>query len=678
MGPYGLQVSGMNNRLDDISFLVARFLEAEGYTTLPISASNIWRYNPYKDLEVSFAPDLAHRYAAVAAGLGQIGWNGLCLTPEFGPRNRFVSVVTTAALEPTPMYRGDALCDRCMECVKNCPTDAFRQEADATNEIEIDGEVYRFPLTNKWRCAWAENFSLNLAHKIPEKVDESVIRQYMEKYGPHGGELGSCLRFCMVPERRYYEPAYTRAPRRRKEMAETAPDDLLKHVIAAADRYLIDIVAVQNAQVFAENRFVHPHYHLPDVRTIISLGIRVPERAEEITEMSLGLGRWLTYPAFDITHDLDVAGYSATTKTHIADNLVAQKLGVFRQGYRYLTVLTSAELPTAQHFRQRLTTQLTDQALRDICHDVGVDLVGFFGRARYESFADAISSAKDLPRVITGIEDKASLYNPYVPKLNSRTLRVKSLDDWLPGAKGVIVLGLHYPDASLDIAKVTPAETVGPYGFVSYESLRLLWDMAHKVIARLNDAGYRAVYTEDLTGLASKSRNVRRMLPDMRANQYAAMLGGLAYQGIHGYPITDEFGVRQRFLAIVTDYPVPDDPLHVGESVCADCDRPCIAACPTRAIEDRALELAMRDGRVILHEVDCYACDWAKRYVLSGEEGPKYQGLEVDVPVPEERTVSEVVKAVSSAEYGVQKRLINVAEECLRVCPARGRREPTK
>lgn len=44
MGPYGSQSSVINPKLDDISFLLARFLEDRGYTALPITASNIWRY----------------------------------------------------------------------------------------------------------------------------------------------------------------------------------------------------------------------------------------------------------------------------------------------------------------------------------------------------------------------------------------------------------------------------------------------------------------------------------------------------------------------------------------------------------------------------------------------------------------------------------------------------------
>ncbi|MEK6647071.1 MAG: hypothetical protein AABY84_10410, partial [Candidatus Firestonebacteria bacterium] len=218
LGPYHTQSSAQNPKLDDLSFKMARFLEDKGVKALPITASNIWRYYGYKDLKVDFAPDLVHRYAAVAAGLGEIGWSGLFLNPEFGPRTRIVSVITDAQLTPDPMYSGEPLCDKCMECVKHCPTDCFRKEVKGMNNIEIGGKTFKFPDTNKWRCSWAENFALDLALKIPDKVDEKTALMYMEKYGQRGGEEGCCLKYCMSPSKRYYQKEYTDAPRRKKEV----------------------------------------------------------------------------------------------------------------------------------------------------------------------------------------------------------------------------------------------------------------------------------------------------------------------------------------------------------------------------------------------------------------------------------------------------------------------------
>ena len=49
---------------------------------------------------------MSNRHSAVCAGLAEFGWNGLALTPEAGPRVRWVQVVTSCELEPDPLYNG--------------------------------------------------------------------------------------------------------------------------------------------------------------------------------------------------------------------------------------------------------------------------------------------------------------------------------------------------------------------------------------------------------------------------------------------------------------------------------------------------------------------------------------------------------------------------------------------
>ncbi len=67
------------------------------------------------------------RHCAVAAGLGEFGWLSIVLTPEFGPRNRFGVILTTAEIEPDPLYSGPQLCDpgKCHICTDVCPTKAI-------------------------------------------------------------------------------------------------------------------------------------------------------------------------------------------------------------------------------------------------------------------------------------------------------------------------------------------------------------------------------------------------------------------------------------------------------------------------------------------------------------------------------------------------------------------------
>ena len=67
------------------------------------------------------------RHAAVAAGLGEFGWASIVITPEFGLRNRFGVILTTAEIEPDPLYSGPKLCDpeKCTICTDVCPTKAI-------------------------------------------------------------------------------------------------------------------------------------------------------------------------------------------------------------------------------------------------------------------------------------------------------------------------------------------------------------------------------------------------------------------------------------------------------------------------------------------------------------------------------------------------------------------------
>lgn len=49
------------------------------------------------------------RHAAVACGLGELGLSNLFLAPDMGPRVRLSAFITTAPLEPDPMYE-EPLC----------------------------------------------------------------------------------------------------------------------------------------------------------------------------------------------------------------------------------------------------------------------------------------------------------------------------------------------------------------------------------------------------------------------------------------------------------------------------------------------------------------------------------------------------------------------------------------
>ncbi len=231
---------------------------------------------------------------------------------------------------------------------------------------------------------------------------------------------------------------------------------------------------------------------------------------------------------------------------------------------------------------------------------------------------------------------------------------------------------MHFPDSAVDTAKVTPAETVGPYAFVQYESLWLLGDIALNIVKYLEQRGYNASITYDLGELSSCVKSSRGMLPDLQSNRFAAVLAGLGYIGSNGIPLTSKFGPRQRFIAIVTDYSFKDDPLYSEKIVCEKCDKTCINSCPTNAIAGKNLSFSV-DGKTFnLPKIDQLKCDWAKRYGLVSKDGPEYYAVKTDVPYPKNITPEKLAKAISKIKWGVQKRHINICEECLRTCTFKG------
>ncbi|MFQ5710273.1 MAG: reductive dehalogenase [Candidatus Geothermarchaeales archaeon] len=64
---------------------------------------------------------------AIQAGLGELGRNGLLITPEYGPRVRLCKVFTDLPLEPDrPISFGvGEACEGCNRCVEGCPAQAI-------------------------------------------------------------------------------------------------------------------------------------------------------------------------------------------------------------------------------------------------------------------------------------------------------------------------------------------------------------------------------------------------------------------------------------------------------------------------------------------------------------------------------------------------------------------------
>jgi epoxyqueuosine reductase len=127
----------VNTLLDQAGYRIASALTAAEHPSVWIPRDGYGSISVLKERPVAF---FSHRHAAFLAGLGNFGVNNSLLTPEFGPRVRFTSILTAAEIDPDPVLE-TPLCIRCQRCVRACPVKA------------LDGRDYPCGLTDKKTCA---------------------------------------------------------------------------------------------------------------------------------------------------------------------------------------------------------------------------------------------------------------------------------------------------------------------------------------------------------------------------------------------------------------------------------------------------------------------------------------------------------------------------------------------
>ncbi len=116
-----------NRKLDTLAYDLTRHLNRMGH------ASFFFGRDVYASLKALREAPLAafsHVMAAKYAGLGTIGISHCLLTPEFGPRVRFVSVFTAAVIPPDQLMDKE-LCIKCELCCRCCPKKALKMRKDS-------------------------------------------------------------------------------------------------------------------------------------------------------------------------------------------------------------------------------------------------------------------------------------------------------------------------------------------------------------------------------------------------------------------------------------------------------------------------------------------------------------------------------------------------------------------
>jgi epoxyqueuosine reductase len=198
-------------KLELIAQAVAQYLLTQGYETMifpttgihpgvaGMSDLEIWEtHADHKPFQYTFGP-FSHRHAATRAGLGEFGYNNVVLTKEFGPRQRFNSIVTEAELRPDPLI-SEPIClrEECGLCLRACIAQCITMRDD--------------PEVRDYRSIERDDRS-RIFVDTPAKTDPKLCRRRREGR-PDSPVRGDCIRVCPVPR----EPR--RLPKRLQAMME--------------------------------------------------------------------------------------------------------------------------------------------------------------------------------------------------------------------------------------------------------------------------------------------------------------------------------------------------------------------------------------------------------------------------------------------------------------------------
>jgi epoxyqueuosine reductase QueG len=113
-----------NEFLNRRAMEVGHFIEGQGHRALPLSNGTMvdpdWT-------NLGIFGELSHRHVAAEAGLGTIGVPTFIVTPQFGPRVYFNTILADIELEPDPKIDFDPCGKACDACIQACPNKAIKR-----------------------------------------------------------------------------------------------------------------------------------------------------------------------------------------------------------------------------------------------------------------------------------------------------------------------------------------------------------------------------------------------------------------------------------------------------------------------------------------------------------------------------------------------------------------------
>jgi reductive dehalogenase len=165
------------SKMPFVAAMVAQFIRGLGYNAIPQGNDTA--------LSVPLAID---------AGLGELGRNGILITPQYGPRVRLAKVFTDLPLIPDrPIQFGVwEFCEICEKCAKKCPSQSIPLGRATTeiNNISNNKGMKRWPVNGETCIAfWEKNHSCSCLNCIrvcpfnkPEGLLHELVRSGIKKY----------------------------------------------------------------------------------------------------------------------------------------------------------------------------------------------------------------------------------------------------------------------------------------------------------------------------------------------------------------------------------------------------------------------------------------------------------------------------------------------------------------
>jgi len=149
---YQVMYEATNGVLDEAAYRLAVYLNNLGHASVFMPRDGYGSLDILlKKMPACFSQVFAGKYA----GLGTIGYSHNLINPKYGPRARYVSVLTQAKLKGDAVIAGD-LCKKCEVCKRLCPTQAFTTRPDSIiaemDTISCTKYHQKLADENRWPC----------------------------------------------------------------------------------------------------------------------------------------------------------------------------------------------------------------------------------------------------------------------------------------------------------------------------------------------------------------------------------------------------------------------------------------------------------------------------------------------------------------------------------------------